>query len=114
MIKAAAERAALTERNNTSKSEKRIRTRGYQTTMGTFHTKTHTTVRRHRVVDLSGKRQLATMQLQVYDGTLGNYDFILGRDYLKHYGINLLFLDDKIEWERWLHNANTFSWLLVK
>ena len=64
-----------------------------------FRTTMHATIRQHRVVDLLGKRRLTTMKVQVYSGKLGSYDFILGRDYLQRYGIDLCFSDTHIRWD---------------
>jgi len=71
----------------------------YQTTIGVFRTNKYTTLRKHKIVGLTGRRQLIQMKLQVYEGTLGRYDIIFGRDYMKRYGIDLQFSDSTIRWE---------------
>ena len=71
----------------------------YRTTIGVFRTNEFTTIRKHKIVGLTGRRQLVQMKLQLYNGTLGRYDIIFGRDYLKRYGIDLQFSDSTIRWE---------------
>jgi len=71
----------------------------YQRTVGTFKTNSHSTIRCHKVVELSSWRQLLTIKLQIYKGQLGNYDMILGRDYMKRYGVDLHFSDETIRCE---------------
>mmetsp|Transcript_119887 Transcript_119887/g.346392 ORF Transcript_119887/g.346392 Transcript_119887/m.346392 type:complete len:738 (-) Transcript_119887:6878-9091(-) len=73
--------------------------RGYQTVLGEFRTVGSPTIRKHQIMDLSGRRHLLKMPVEVHDGTLGRYDFILGRDYMQRYGINLLFKSKEIEWD---------------
>jgi hypothetical protein len=76
-------RAQLEETPNSTAKQPNCLTRyTYHTTVGTFSTTSHTTIRRHRILDLSGKRQLANLKAQIHDGDLGQYDLILGRDYM--------------------------------
>jgi hypothetical protein len=76
-------RAQLEETPNSTAKQPNCLTRyTYHTTVGTFSTTSHTTIRRHRILDLSGKRQPANLKAQIHDGDLGQYDLILGRDYM--------------------------------
>jgi Aspartyl protease len=54
----------------------------YRTALGTFTTETKVTIRKHRLMELSSRRQLSKLHVQVVRGRLGDYDFIFGRDYL--------------------------------
>jgi hypothetical protein len=70
----------------------------YHTTAGTFNTTKHASIRAHRLLELSSRRILARVKVQVTD-QLGPYDFIFGRDYLTRFGIDLLFSRRVIEWD---------------
>ncbi len=94
----AVKRAQLDERPNKTRNGKIMKLR-YKTAKGAFETKTHAIIKKHRIVDLSGKRQLADMKFQIHRGKLGRYDFILGSDYMRRYGIDLRFSKDIIEWD---------------
>jgi hypothetical protein len=48
--------------NTTSQQPNRLTRHTYQTTVGTFSTTSHATIRRHRILDLSGKRQLSNLK----------------------------------------------------
>jgi RNase H-like domain found in reverse transcriptase/Reverse transcriptase (RNA-dependent DNA polymerase) len=71
----------------------------YRTAMGTFATETKVTIRRHRLMELSSRRELSKLHVQVVRGSLGDYDFVFGRDYLTRYGIDLRFSNRTIEWD---------------
>ena len=65
--------------------------KSYRTAAGRFQT-THTAqVRQHRILELNSKRRLQGLKVHVAPGQLGLYDFILGRNYMTRYGIDLLF-----------------------
>ena len=59
---------------------------------------THTTIRNHKLIELSSKRRLDKFHAQITD-SLGPNDFILGRDYQTKYGIDIKFSTSTIEWD---------------
>lgn len=85
--------------NTTPQQPNRLTRHTYKTTVGTFSTTSHATIRRHRILDLSVKRQLANLKAQIRHGDLGQHDLILGRDYMRRYVIDLKFSEDLIEWD---------------
>jgi hypothetical protein len=70
----------------------------YQTAIGTFDTDKWATIRSHKLIELSGRRKLSKCRVQVTE-SLGRYDFIFGRDYMTHYGIDVCFSDKTIRWD---------------
>jgi hypothetical protein len=70
----------------------------YHTATGTFSTTKEATIRTHRLLELSSRRVLSRVKVQVTN-QLGPYDFIFGRDYLTRFGIDLLFSRQVIEWD---------------
>jgi hypothetical protein len=89
--------AACSRANLNVKEGKKVHT--YRTTIGTFKTTRKATIRSHKLEELNSRRELYKVRLQVVDGTLGSYDFIFGRDYMKRYGIDLKFSDETIDWD---------------
>lgn len=70
----------------------------YRTAAGTFDTHQESNIRRHRLMELSSHRELHHTNIHVTD-SLGSYDFIFGRQYMLHYGIDLCFSRETIEWD---------------
>jgi hypothetical protein len=58
-------------------------------------------IQTHKLIELSSKWDLNKIHIQVAEGDLGHYDFIFGRDYMKRYGVNLMFGGETctIEWD---------------
>jgi len=90
--RAAIERAGLTARPNKHRKHR------YKTAVGTFETAFHATIRKHKLVELASRRVLNKAHVQVAE-SLGDYDFIFGRDYMTRYGIDLCFSSKTIVWD---------------
>lgn len=73
--------------------------RRYGTAAGKFTTTHFTWLKSHRILELDSRRTLQKIKVRVAEGRLGDYDFILGRRYMNHYGIDLLFSDKTIRWD---------------
>jgi RNase H-like domain found in reverse transcriptase/Integrase zinc binding domain/Reverse transcriptase (RNA-dependent DNA polymerase) len=78
---------------------KTAREHKYKTAAGTFSTTLKAKIRAHNLLELNSRRILQNLQVQVSDKELGIYDFIFGRDYMKRYGIDLLFSEGVIQWD---------------
>ena len=65
--------------------------RRFKTAAGTFAASKCAKIRTHQILELSNRRKLQNLMVQVSDGDLGPYDFIFGRDYMTRYGIDLMF-----------------------
>ena len=89
--KAAIQRAGL--KSNEGQGHK------YKTAAGTFTTTHQAKIRAHNLLELNSKRKLLGLKVQVTESELGLYDFIFGRDYMKRYGIDLLFSEEVIQWD---------------
>jgi len=74
------------------------RSHRYRTALGEFKTDFKARIRTHQLVELSSRRKLKSVFVQVTDD-LGPYDFIFGTDYLTKFGINLLFDEQVISWD---------------
>ena len=71
----------------------------FRTAAGVFTTENYARIRTHKLLELNSRRVLLNQKVQVRDGELGPYDFIFGRDYLKKFGIDLLFSEGVIAWD---------------
>jgi len=81
------------------KPQTATKSKSFRTAAGRFHTARCVQVRQHRILELNSKRKLQRLKVNVAPGPLGLYDFILGRRYMTRYGIDLLFRQQKIEWD---------------
>jgi len=81
------------------KQQTATKPKSFRTAAGRFHTTHYAQVRQHRILELNSKRKLQRLKVNVAPGSLGLYDFILGRRYMTRYGIDLLFSQGKIEWD---------------
>jgi len=81
------------------KQQTATKPKSFRTAAGRFHTTHYAQVRQHRILELNSKRKLQRLKVNVAPGPLGLYDFILGRRYMTRYGIDLLFSQQKIEWD---------------
>jgi Aspartyl protease len=70
----------------------------YRTAAGTFNTTHKARIKSHRLLELSGRRIIQDMPVQVTE-SLNDYDFIFGRDYLARIGLDLRFSNKTIEWD---------------
>jgi len=77
--------------------DKKIRT--YNTAAGLFTTTKKACLKSHKILELNSRRTLQKLQVRVTETKLGDYDFIFGRQYLRRYGIDLLFSDKTIRWD---------------
>ena len=73
--------------------------RRFKTAAGTFAASKCAKIRTHQILELSNRRKLQNLMVQVSDGDLGPYDFIFGRDYMTRYGIDLMFSSGTIHWD---------------
>lgn len=71
----------------------------FKTAAGYFITSHKAKIRSHRLLELNSRRVLQNLKIQVTKGDLGHYDFIFGRNYMKRYGIDLLFSQGVIQWD---------------
>jgi hypothetical protein len=74
-------------------------------------TNKQTRIHAHRLLNLNSRRAILNTHIRITDNSLGQYNFIFGRDYLAKGGIDLLFSNRTIQWDG-MHTAmqEEISW----
>jgi len=73
--------------------------KSFRTAAGRFRTTHYAQVCQHRILELNSKRKRQRLKVNVAPGPLRLYDFTLGRRHMTRYAIDLLFSQQKIEWD---------------
>jgi len=73
--------------------------KSHRTVAGRFHTAHVARAHQHRILELNSKRKLQGLKVNVAPGPLGSCNLALGRRCTTRHGINLLFSQQKIEWD---------------
>ena len=68
------------------------------TASGSFDTSLTVGVKNIRLPEFSNGRKVEGWNLQIFDSTTCQYDMIIGRDFMRHIGINNFFSTDTIRW----------------